>query len=119
MCQHILAVTIEHQILDKFISVWNRIESVQLKIIVNIGQEKSAGRKKTKPTQKRKGSADQKQVEGKWVVLPFAEHYDMIAKPALPEPEPNQCILPMLKICHRNVPKCYSCGGAFYEKCYS
>ena len=46
--------------------------------MVNIVKEKSAGRKKTKSTQKRKGSANQKQVKVKRVVLPCD---DMIAKP--------------------------------------
>ena len=52
-------------------------------VMVNILKEESAGRKKTKSTQKRKGSANQKQVEVKRVVLPCD---DMIAKPTLPEP---------------------------------
>ena len=77
--------------------------------MVNTGKEKSAGRKKTKSTQKRKGSANQKQVEVKRVVLPCIEHYDMITKSTLPEPAPDQYILFMLKICHRNVSKCYGC----------
>ena len=115
VCQHILAVTIEQQILNKFISVYNSKENVQLINTVNIGKEKSAGRKKTKSTQKRKGPANQKQVEVKRVVLPCD---DMTAKSALSEPAPNQYILSILKICHRNVSKCYGCGGAFYEKGY-
>ena len=51
--------------------------------MVKIVKEKSAGRKKTKSKQKRKGSANQKQAEVKRVVLPCD---DMIAKPTLPEP---------------------------------
>ena len=51
--------------------------------MVNIVKEKSAGRKKTKSTQKTKGSANQKQVKVKRVVLPCD---DMIAKSTLPEP---------------------------------
>ena len=84
--------------------------------MVNSEKEKSAGRKKPKSTQKRKGPANQKQVEVKRVVLPCD---DMIATPTLPEPAPNQYILSMLKICHRTVSKCHGCGGAFYEKGYS
>ena len=80
--------------------------------------KKSAGWKKTKSRQKRKGPANQTHIEVKRVVVPCHEHYDMIAKPTLPEPAPNQYILSMLKICHRNVSKCYGCGGAFYEKGY-
>ena len=83
VCQHILAVTIEPQVLDRFISLYNSKENVQLISMVNIVKEKSAGRKKTKSMQKRKGSANQKQVEVKRVVLPCD---DMIAKPTLPEP---------------------------------
>ena len=115
VCHYILAVTIEQQILDKFISVYNRKENVQLINVVNIWKEKSAGRKKTKSTQKRKGPANQKQVEVKRVVLPCD---DMIAKSTLSEPAPNQYVLSRLKICHRNVSKCYGCGGTFYEKGY-
>ena len=81
--------------------------------MVNIGKEKGSGRKKTKSTQKRKSPANQKQVKVKRVVLPCD---DMIAKPILPKPAPNQYILSMLKICHRNVSKCYGCGGAFLRK---
>ena len=51
--------------------------------MVNIVKEKSAGRKKTKSTQITKGSANQKQVKVKRVVLPCD---DMIAKSTLPEP---------------------------------
>ena len=83
--------------------------------MVNIGKEKSAGRRQTESTQKRKGPANQKQVEVKKVAIPCD---DMIAKPTLPEPTPNQYILSMLKICNRNVYKCYDCGGVFYEKGY-
>ena len=108
----------EQQILDKFISVYNRKENVQLINMVDIGKEKNAGRKETKSAQKRNGPANQRQVEVKKVVPTCDEHYDMIAKPTLPEPAPNQYIFSMLKICHRNVSKCYGCGGAFYEKCY-
>ena len=82
VCQHILAVTIKPQVLDKFISLYNSKENVQLINMVNIVKEKSAGRKKTKSTQKRKGSANQKQVKVKRVVLPCD---GMIAKPTLPE----------------------------------
>ena len=103
VCQHILAVTIEQQILDKFISLYKSKENVQLINMVNIGKEKNAGRRKTKSTQKRRGPANQKQVEVKRVVLPCD---DIIAKPTLPEPAPNQCILSMLKICHRYVSRC-------------
>ena len=77
--------------------------------------KKRAGRKQTESTQKRKGPANQKQVEVKKVTIPCD---DMIAKPTLPEPAPNQYILSMLKICHINVSKCHGCGGAFYEKGY-
>ena len=42
--------------------------------MVNFGKEKSAGRKKTKSMQKRKGIAYQKKVEVKRVVLPWNEH---------------------------------------------
>ena len=115
VCQHILAVTIEQQILDKFIGLYNSKENVQLINMVNIEKEKSTGRKKPKSTQKRKGPANQKQVQVKRVVLPCD---DMIAKPTLPEPAPNQYILSMLKICHINVSKCHGCGGVFYEKGY-
>ena len=74
--------------------------------MVNIGKEKSAGKKKTKSKQNRKSPANQKQVEVKRVVFPCDEHYNMIAKPTLPESSPNQRqILSMLKICHRNVSK--------------
>ena len=118
VCQYILAGTIEQQILEKFISIYNRKENVQLINMGDIGKEKNAGRKKTKSTQKKKGPANQKQVEVKKVVLPCYEHYDMIAKPTLPEPAPNHYILSMLKICYRNVSKCYGCGGAFFEKSY-
>ena len=97
--------TIEQLILDKFISVYNRKENVQVIDMVNIGKEKSAWRKKMKSSQKRKGSAKQIQVKVKRVFLPCDEHYDMIAAPTLPEPAPNQCILFMLKICHRNASK--------------
>ena len=83
MSQHILAGTIKPQVLDKFISLYNSKENVQLINMVNIVKEKSAGRKKTKSTQKRKGSANQKQVKVKRVVLPCD---DMIAKPTLLEP---------------------------------
>ena len=88
--QHILAATIEQQILDKFISIYHRKENVPLINMVNIGKEKSAGRKKMKSTHKRKGPANQKQVEVKRVLIPCNEHYDMIAKPTLPKPAPNQ-----------------------------
>ena len=81
--------------------------------MVNIGKEKSAGRRQTESTQKRKGPANQKQVEVKKVAIPCD---DMIAKPTLPEPTPNQYILSMLKICNRNASKCYGCARAFYEK---
>ena len=40
----------------------------------------------------------------------------MLAKSTLQEPALNQYILSMLKICLRNVSKCYGSGGAFYEK---
>ena len=83
--------------------------------MVNIGKEKSVGRKQNESTQKRKGPANQKQVEVKKVAIPCD---DMIVKPTLPEPAPNQYILSMLKICNRNVSKCYDCGGVFYEKGY-
>ena len=86
--------------------------------MVNIRKEKNTGSKETKLTQKRKGPANQRQVEVKRVVLPCDEHHNMIAKPTLPEPVPNQCILSMLKLSHRNVCKCYGCGRAFYEKGY-
>ena len=87
--------------------------------MVNIGKEKSAGKKKTKSKQNRKGPANQKQVEVKRVVFPCDEHYNMIAKPTLPESSPNQRqILSMLKICHRNVSKWYGCDRAFYENGY-
>ena len=56
-----------------------------------------------------------KQVEVKRVVLPCD---DMIAKSTLSEPAPNQYVLSRLKICHRNVSKCYGCAGTFYEKGY-
>ena len=78
--------------------------------MVNIGKGESSGRKKTTSTQKRKSPANQKQVKVKRVVLPCD---DMIAKPMLPKLAPNQYILSMLKICHRNVSKCYGWGGAF------
>ena len=48
VCQHILAVKIEQQILDKFISLHNNKENVQLINMVNTGKEKSAWKKKTK-----------------------------------------------------------------------
>ena len=83
--------------------------------MVKIGKEKTAGKKKSKSTQKKKGPANQKQVEVRRVVLPCD---DMIAKSELSEPAPNQYILSMLKICHRNVSKCYGCAGAFYQKGY-
>ena len=83
--------------------------------MVKIGKEKTAGKKKSKSTQKRKDPVNQKQVEVKRVVLPCD---DMIAKSELSEPAPNQYILSMLKICHRNVSKCYDCAGAFYQKSY-
>ena len=81
--------------------------------MVNIGKEKSVGRKQNESTQKRKGPANQKQVEVKKVAIPCD---DMIVKPTLPEPAPNQYILSMLKICNRNVSKCYDCGGVFMKK---
>ena len=115
VCQNILAVTIEPEIPDKFISVYHSKENVHLINIVNIGK-KSAGWKKTKSRQKRKDPANQTHIEVKRVVVPCDEHYDMIAKPTLPEPAPNQYILSMLKICHRNVSKCYVCGGVFMKK---
>ena len=77
--------------------------------MVNIGKEKGSRRKKKKSTQRRKSPANQKQVKVKRVVLSCD---DMIAKPILPKPAPNQYILSMLKICHRNVSKCYGCDGA-------
>ena len=97
--------TTEQLILDKFISVYNRKEKIQVIDMVNIGKEKSAGTKKMKSSQKRKGPANQIHIKVKRVVLPCDEHYDMIAKPTLSEPAPKQCILFMLKICHRNVSK--------------
>ena len=60
--------------------------------------------------------ANQKQVEVKRVLLSRDEQYDMIVWPTLPKPAPNYYILSKLKICYRNVSKCYGCGGAFYKK---
>ena len=60
--------------------------------MVKIGKEKTAGKKKSKSTQKRKDPVNQKQVEVKRVVLPCD---DMIAKSELSEPAPNQYILSM------------------------
>ena len=57
VCQDILAVAIEQQILVKFISVYIRKGNVQLINMVNIGKEKSAGRKKMTSTQKEKRSS--------------------------------------------------------------
>ena len=57
VCQDILAVAIEQQILVKFISVYIRKGNVQLISMVNIGKEKSAGRKKMTSTQKEKRSS--------------------------------------------------------------
>ena len=71
--------------------------------------------KKNEIGAKEKAPANQKKNEVKRVVLLCD---DMIAKPTLPEPVPSQCKLSMLKICHRNVSKCYGCGGASYEKAY-
>ena len=91
--------------------------------MVSIWKDKSAGRKKTKSTQKRKGPANQKPVEVKSVVLSCDEHDDMIAKSTLPKRTPNQYILYMLKSVYiRNLAqKCVQvlhCGGTFYEKGY-
>ena len=110
VCQHFLTVKIEQQILDKLISVYNSKENVKFINMVNIGKEIGSRRKKKKSTQRRKSPANQKQVKVKSVVLSCD---DMIAKPILPKPAPNQYILSMLKICHRNVSKCYGCDGAF------
>ena len=47
VCQHILAVKIDQQILDKFISLYNSKENVQLINMVNTGKKKKVqGRKK-------------------------------------------------------------------------
>ena len=54
VCQHILAVTIEQQILDKLIRAYNSKENVRLINMVKIGKEKTAGKKKSKSTQKNK-----------------------------------------------------------------
>ena len=103
----------EQQILDKFISVYNR------KKTFNLWTWLTSGKKIVLEGRKWKVPANQKQIKVKRVVLPCDEPYDMIAKPTLPEQALNQHIFSMLKICHRNMSKCYGYGGVFYEKFYS
>ena len=43
---------------------------------------------------------------------------NMAAAPGLPQPTANGYMLSLLRFCHRNVAKCYQCGGKFYENGY-
>ena len=55
VCQYILAGTIEQQILEKFISIYNRKENVQLINMVDIGKVKKCWEEENEINAKEKG----------------------------------------------------------------
>ena len=49
---------------------------------------------------------------------PSVKRKDPVVRVPAIDPLPNSYVLTPLKYCHRNVAKCYGCGGEFYINGY-
>ena len=148
VCCHTFAAAAFRNILVEYIEKVNSSDwSDVFSRAVNVGKGKGCGKKKTKATQKRKGPTNCKRPKIQGYVeatntnniaidasgFPINNFVDItvdcvqseqiltppIQTPDLfPNPLPNCYVLSILKCCHKNVSKCYGCGGNFYQNGY-
>ena len=97
--------------------------------MVDFSKTPEAGKKKSRTTQKRKGSLNTKTeqitvllnsgVEGSVVnSKDVSSSKDTPAWPSIPDPLPNTYVLTLLRFCHKHVSTYYGCGASFLPQGY-